>query len=140
MLRLAREKILQHGAPLGSKVEVPPLQRLVHILKSLRQSILPQKQTAHSTQLEGSSWYQAKDSVEEYINRFQDLIEVAEYVNDKTIVIKFPKGLNPTMQNKVALIGDNALDFDDTEGWYEAARKVARNKEYLLCFNETDGQ
>ena len=61
------------------------------------------EQLAVLTRLEGTSWYQAKDSVEEYIDRFQELIDVAEYDDDKTIVIKFCKGLNPAIQNKVAL-------------------------------------
>ena len=54
--------------------------------------------------------------VEDYIDWFQELIDIAEYYDDKTIVIKFHKGLNPAIQNKVALTGDNAPDFDDPEG------------------------
>ena len=53
------------------------------------------KQLAALTRLEGMSWYQAKDSVEDYINRFQELIDVVEYNDDKTIVINFCKGLHP---------------------------------------------
>ena len=87
------------------------------------------EQLAALTRLEGMSWYQAKDSVEDYIDRFQELINVAECDDDKTIVIKSHKGLDPAMQNKVVLTGDNALDFDDLEGWYEAARKVAQTRE-----------
>ena len=41
------------------------------------------------TRLEGTSWYQAKDPVDNYIDRFQELTNLAEYDNDKTIVIKF---------------------------------------------------
>ena len=78
------------------------------------------KQLAALTRLEEMSWYQAKDLVKDYIDWFQELINIAEYDDDKTIVIKFHKGLNPAIQNKVALTRDNALDFDDPEGWYEA--------------------
>ena len=93
------------------------------------------KQLAVITRLEGTSWYQAKDSVEDYIDWFQELIDLAEYDDDaKTIVIKFCKGLNPAIQNSVALTGDNALDFDDLEGWYEAAWKVAQNQEANRAF------
>ena len=92
------------------------------------------EQLAVLTRLEGTSWYQAKDSVEDYIDWFQELINVAEYDDDKTIVIKFQKGLDPAIQNKVALTGDNALDFDDLEGWYEAAQKVAWNWEKMKPF------
>ena len=41
------------------------------------------------TRLEGTSWYQAKDPVDDYIDRFQELTDLAEYDDDKTIVIKF---------------------------------------------------
>jgi hypothetical protein len=90
------------------------------------------------TKLEGTGWYQARDSVEEYIDRFQELIDIAEYDDDKTIVIKFRKGLDPAIQNKVALLGDGTPDFDDPEGWYAAARKVARNREANEAFVESN--
>ena len=41
------------------------------------------------TRLEGTSWYQAKDPVDDYIDHFQELIDLVEYDDDKTIVIKF---------------------------------------------------
>ena len=41
------------------------------------------------TKLEGTSWYQGKDPVDDYIDRFQELIDLVEYDEDKTIVIKF---------------------------------------------------
>jgi hypothetical protein len=72
--------------------------------------------------------------VDEYINQFQELIDVAEYNDDKTIVIKFHKGLDPTVQNKVTLIRDNTPDFEDPEGWYEAIQKVAWNTEANEAF------
>ena len=53
------------------------------------------------TRLEGTSWYQAKDLVEDYINWFQGLIDVVEYDDGKTIVIKFHKGFDLAIQNKV---------------------------------------
>ena len=65
------------------------------------------------TKLEGTSWHHAKDSVEDYINHFQELINVVEYDDDKTIAIKFHKGLNLAIQNKVVFMGDGAVDFDN---------------------------
>ena len=41
------------------------------------------------TKLKGTSWYQGKDPVDDYIDRFQQLIDLVEYDDDKTIVIKF---------------------------------------------------
>ena len=51
------------------------------------------------TRLEGTSWYQAKDPVDNYINRFQELTDLAEYDDDKTIIIKFQCRLDPVLQN-----------------------------------------
>ena len=79
------------------------------------------------TWLEGMGWYQGKDPVEEYINHFVELVDLAEYHDSKMVVIKFWKGLEPGIQTKVAQLGNGILDFDNPEGWYEAAWKVAQN-------------
>jgi len=84
------------------------------------------KQILAITNLEGTSWYQGRDLVEDYIDCFQELIEVLEYNDNKTIVIKLHKGLDPGIQNKVALLGDLAPDFNDLRGWYRASRKLSR--------------
>ena len=47
------------------------------------------EQLSALTRLEGAGWYQGKDSVEEYIDRFTELIDLAEYHDNKMIVIKF---------------------------------------------------
>ena len=65
--------------------------------------------------------------VEEYIDRFIELIDLAEYHNNKIIVIKFCKGLKPGTQTRVALLGSGDPDFNDPEGWYKVARRVMRN-------------
>ena len=45
------------------------------------------EQLAALTKLEGMSWYQGKDSVEDYIDQFLELVELAEYSDDKTIIM-----------------------------------------------------
>jgi Retrotransposon gag protein len=89
------------------------------------------------TKLEGTGWYQTKDLVDDYIHRFQELIDLAVYDDNKTIVIKFRRGLNPTLQNQVTMLGDGAPDFDDPEGWYESTQKVVMNREANEAFVET---
>ena len=96
------------------------------------------KQLMALTRLEGTSWYQAKDSVDNYIDCFQELTDLTEYDYDKTIVIKFQHGLDPALQNQVALLKDGAPDFDDPKGWYEAACKVSQNREANEAFVETN--
>ena len=94
------------------------------------------EQLSAITKLEGTSWYQGKGLVKDYIDQFQELIEVSEYSDAKTIVVKFRKGLNPSIQNRVALLSDLTPDFDDPKGWYRASRKVAQNKEANEAFLE----
>ena len=90
------------------------------------------------TRLEGTSWYQAKDPVDNYIDHFQELTDLVEYDDDKTIVIKFRCRLNPALQNQVALLRDGAPNFNNPEGWYEAAHKVSQNREANEAFVETN--
>ena len=54
---------------------------------------LKNEQLSALTWLEGTSWYQGKDLVEEYIDWFMKLIDLAEYHDNKMIVIKFHRGL-----------------------------------------------
>ena len=58
------------------------------------------------TKLKGTSWYQGKDLVKDYIDQFSELMDVVEYLDDKAIVIKFCKGLDPNIQNMVATLGE----------------------------------
>ena len=95
------------------------------------------KQLSAITSLEGTSWHQGRDSVEDYIDRFMELTDLAEYQDEKMVMIKFHKCLDPGIQTKVALLGDGSPDFDNPQGWYEAARRVARNKAANEAFMET---
>ena len=66
-----------------------------------------------------------------------ELVDLAEYSDDKTIVIKFHKGLDPIMQNTVATLGENALDIDEPKKWFEATQKVSQNRDVNKAFLET---
>ena len=59
-----------------------------------------------------------------------------EYDDDKTIVIKFQRRLDPALQNQVALLRDRAPNFNNSKGWYEAACKVSWNREANEAFVE----
>ena len=47
------------------------------------------KQLMALTRLEGTSWYQAKDPIHNYIDHFQELTDLVECDDDKTVIIKF---------------------------------------------------
>ena len=48
-------------------------------------------------------------------------MDTEEYLDDKTIVIKFCKELNPDIQNMVSTLGECAPKIDELEKWFEAA-------------------
>ena len=96
------------------------------------------EQLAAFTRLEGKSWHQGKDSVKDYIDWFSELVDIAEYLDDKTIVIKFHKGLNPDVQNMVATLGECTPGIDKPERWFEAAQKVSQNWDANEAFLESN--
>jgi len=76
--------------------------------------------------LSGKKWYQGKNLIDDYIDCFTELVEIAEADDHKLLVIHFREGLAPDPQNKVAtLTGNSAPKFDDLDTWYTAARHVA---------------
>jgi hypothetical protein len=46
--------------------------------------------------LESDRYFQAKQNVEAYIDKFKDLINLSGYMDPIAIVLKFRRGLNPT--------------------------------------------
>ena len=54
--------------------------------------------------LESCQYHQGKRSVDEYIDEFEELIEKAEYTDKLAIVMKFRRGLDPSIQTHIALM------------------------------------
>jgi hypothetical protein len=85
--------------------------------------------------LESERYYQGKRSVDAYADEFEDLINLAGYTDDLAIVIKFRRGLNPTIQNKIAETGADRPKDNDPSGWYQAARHLDQNRLANEAFN-----
>ena len=45
--------------------------------------------------LESAAYYQKNRPLDDYINKFQDLVTKSSYSDPKTIIVKFRRGLNP---------------------------------------------
>ncbi|KIJ40792.1 hypothetical protein M422DRAFT_89836, partial [Sphaerobolus stellatus SS14] len=86
------------------------------------------RQVTAITQLEGSSWYQGSDSVDEYTNWFHELVFHSGYVDEANLVVKFKKGLSKSLRMTVVTM-DPPPAFDDLEAWIEAAQRVADVRE-----------
>jgi Retrotransposon gag protein len=83
------------------------------------------KATDAMNQLELRQYHQDKHSIDEYINEFKALVEKAEYTDGRVIVMKFRRGLDPSIQSCIALMLDGRPKDDDPPVWYTAARTVA---------------
>jgi hypothetical protein len=80
------------------------------------------------TRLESESYYQGKRSVDEYIDEIEELIEKSGYKDPLVEVIKFRRGLNPSIQDMIATSHDGRPLDDDFRGWRQAARTLDQNK------------
>ena len=94
--------------------------------EAFRYQFFPLHKCTHAmNQLESHQYHQGKHSVDEYIDRFKELIEKAEYMDGLAIVMKFQQGLNPSIQTHIALMLEGHLKEDQPLDWYTAARVVA---------------
>jgi hypothetical protein len=78
--------------------------------------------------LEGSRYFQGRRTVDEYVDEFEELIDQAGYTDDLAIVMKFRRGLDEAIQNKIAETGFGRPSDDQPEAWYAAARRLDLNR------------
>jgi len=98
----------------------------------------PKNETQHAiTRLETSAYYQGKSSVDDYIDKFKDLIDLSGYTDGLAIVVKFRRGLNPEIQNYIANMMEGRPDDDDVNGWYVAASRCDENHAANAAFHSS---
>jgi hypothetical protein len=85
------------------------------------------------TKLEGDTWYQRGSSIDDYIDGFEELTDLANLATDAGLVMKFRRGLTREVQDKVAEMHDPP-SLDDLEAWKGAARRVYQNLEANRAF------
>jgi hypothetical protein len=74
-----------------------------------------------------NSYFQGKQNVEAYIDKFKDLVNLSGYTDPIAIVLKFHRGLNSTTQDRIAESGTNRPSNMDFNGWFKAARRLDLN-------------
>ena len=52
--------------------------------------------------LEGTSYHQEGQTVDDYLDNFQALVSNASYTDPRTLVVKFQRGLRLGIQNQIA--------------------------------------
>lgn len=93
--------------------------------------------TSARMRLEGVRYFQGRRTANDYIDEFSELVDKSEYTEELAIVIKFRRGLDPELQNKIAEARVDRPADDDVEGWCEAARRLDRNRLANEAFNGT---
>jgi hypothetical protein len=81
-----------------------------------------------TNKLEGTAYFQGRRPVDDYLDDFRDLITESGYTDPKTIVVKFRRGLRPSIADAVATMASGRPDDLDPDSWYEAAIRIDQNE------------
>ena len=87
------------------------------------------------THLETSAYHQNRRSMDEYIDEFKDLIDLAGYREGLAMVMKFRKGLRHDIQDAIAQLATGRPSDSDPHAWYEAAISCVENMESNALFH-----
>jgi hypothetical protein len=105
---------------------------------AFRSSFFPENEATDARmRLESSQYFQGKRSVDAYVDEFEDLIELSGYTDKLNTVVKFRRGLQPAIQDKIAETGKDRPADDNPEGWYESARLFDQNRRANEAFHSS---
>ena len=105
-----------------------------HFAEDFRKEFFPlREQETAALILEGTSYFQGDRSVDDYVDSFRDLVAEAGYSDPSYIVVKFRRGLHPSITDHLSKRVASHPAHNDPSGWYELARLVALN----LAANDT---
>jgi len=74
--------------------------------------------------LEGTSYHQGNQTVDDYLDSFQALVFNTGYMDPRTLVVKFRRGLRLGIQNQIATMPYGRPADTDPDAWYRAARRI----------------
>jgi hypothetical protein len=77
--------------------------------------------------LESDLYHQGRRTVEEYTDRFKDLIHRSGYTDDIVITVKYRRGLSSSIEGDISN-RPGCPAFNDIEGWYESAIQLDRSR------------
>jgi len=78
--------------------------------------------------LEGTSYFQGKCSVDDYLDQFCDLVEDSGYTDKKTLVVKFCRGLDRRIASAIGAMATGRPSDTNPEGWYSLAVQLDQNR------------
>ena len=74
--------------------------------------------------LEGTSYHQGGQTVDNYLDNFQALVSDTGYTDPRTLVVKFQRGLKLGIQNQIATMPYGQPADTDPDAWYKAAQRI----------------
>jgi hypothetical protein len=83
--------------------------------------------TVALTKLESTQYYQSWKSVDDYFDKFSELVEEAGYSDGLSIIMKFWKGLDQDLQDHITEMVQGRPEDDEPEEWYTAAQMLDAN-------------
>jgi hypothetical protein len=105
---------------------------------AFREAFFPENEATDARmKLESTSYFQGRRSVDAYVDEFEDLIELSGYTDKLNTVVKFRRGLHPTIQDKIAEAGTDRPDDDKPEAWYTSARMFDQNRRANEAFHSS---
>jgi len=74
--------------------------------------------------LEGSSYYQGNQTVDNYLDSFLILVLDTRYMDPWILVVKFCQGLKLNIQSQIATMPFGRPADTNPEAWYAAAQRI----------------
>jgi hypothetical protein len=85
--------------------------------------------------LETTNYYQGKQTMDEYVNSFKDLINLAGYMEGVAIVMKFWHGLRYNIQDQITQLANGRPADNNIHAWYNAALNCVENIKLNTIFH-----
>jgi hypothetical protein len=119
------------------KEGIIPYQSWALFWKELENRFLPidEAEEAINT-LETDKYFQGKQTVDDYCDKFLDLVDHAGYNEGRQVVMKFRKGLDSEIADRVAMLQEKRPEDDDIKEWVRMAKEVARQRIRNEAFNQ----
>ncbi|PPQ81922.1 hypothetical protein CVT24_010440, partial [Panaeolus cyanescens] len=84
--------------------------------------------------LESDEYWQQSRFLDLYIDEFQDLAREAHLTDQRQLVLKFRRGLKPSLQDSIATMASGRPADDNLDAWIRQARLVEQNAKSNAAF------
>jgi len=95
---------------------------------------------AQQRPLETTAYFQGKQTVDNYLDQFRDLIYDSGYTNPKTVVVKFRRGLDRRISTALAGMTYGRPSDTDPEAWFCLAVWMDQNRAVDEAFHVSHRQ